>query len=85
MPPTSAVPPYQRSAPYPPPLSDLRQTLADHLLDLLHLLDLSHHLPRLLLASAYQPAYPPYTPTDLTYQHSVPLPASTQPPSLDLR
>nr|WP_315030319.1 hypothetical protein [uncultured Porphyromonas sp.] len=46
--------------PYPPPLSLLRQTFADHLLDLLHLLDLSHHQPRLLLASAYQqPPYPP--------------------------
>ena len=33
------------ATPYPPPLSGLRQTLADHLLDLLHSLDLSHTCP----------------------------------------
>ena len=60
-------------SPYPHPLSLLSQTFVDQLLDLLHLLDLSHLLSRLPLASAYQPAYQTYTPTDLTYQRSPPI------------
>ena len=59
-----AYPTYTPHCPAPlallPPTTStqrLGQAFADHLLDLLH------HLPRLLLASAYQPAHLTYTPT----------------------